>query len=164
VTFTDPAVAAVGLTENQARTHGIRPLVSTLPLPYVPRGLAARDTRGFLKLVADAATRKIIGAHILAVEAGEMITEPALAIKLGLTLEDLASVFHPGHVRHDWRAWRNGAGQRRARRKSVGDGNRAPSMNPARSFAPDPGLRALTSPVWTTARPKLPGEPSGAGT
>ncbi len=95
VTFTDPAVASVGLTEDAARAQGIAPLVSRLPLEHVPRSLAARDTRGFVKLVADAATRKIIGAHILAAEAGEMITEPALAIKFGLTIEDLASAFHP---------------------------------------------------------------------
>jgi mercuric reductase len=95
VTFTDPAVASVGLTEDQARAQGIEPLVSKLPLEHVPRALVARDTRGFVKLVADAATRKLVGAHILAAEAGEMITEPALAIKLGLTLDDLISTFHP---------------------------------------------------------------------
>ena len=95
VTFTDPAVASVGLTEDEARAQGIEPLASKLPLDYVPRALAARDTRGFIKLVADAATKKIIGAHILAAEAGEMVTEPALAIKLGLTIEDLTSTFHP---------------------------------------------------------------------
>lgn len=95
VTFTDPAVASVGLTEDQARAAGIQPLVSTLPLEHVPRSLAARDTRGFVKLVADTATRKIIGAHILAAEAGEMIAEPALAIRFGLTIEDLTGTFHP---------------------------------------------------------------------
>src|SRR5213593_3146860 len=95
VTFTDPAVASVGLTEDQARAQGIEPLVSKLPLEHVPRALAARDTRGFVKLVADVATQRIVGAHILAAEAGEMITEPALAIKLGLTIEDLTSAFHP---------------------------------------------------------------------
>jgi len=95
VTFTDPAVASVGLTEDQARAKGIEPLLSKLPLEHVPRSLAARDTRGFVKLVADASSRKIIGAHILAAEAGEMITEPALAIKFGLTIEDLTSAFHP---------------------------------------------------------------------
>jgi mercuric reductase len=95
VTFTDPAVASVGLTEDVARAQGIAPLVSRLPLEHVPRSLAARDTRGFVKLVADAATRKLVGAHILAAEAGEMITEPALALKFGLTIEDLASAFHP---------------------------------------------------------------------
>ena len=95
VTFTDPAVASVGLTEDQARAQGIAPLVSKLPLEHLPRALAARDTRGFVKVVADGATRKIIGAHILAAEAGEMITEPALAIKYGLTIEDLTATFHP---------------------------------------------------------------------
>jgi len=95
VTFTDPAVASVGLTEDQARAQGIEALVSKLSLEHVPRALAAHDTRGFIKLVADARTKKIIGAHILAAEAGEMITEPTLAIKLGLTIEDLTSTFHP---------------------------------------------------------------------
>jgi len=95
VTFTDPAAASVGLTDDQARAQGIEPLVSKLPLEHVPRALAARDTRGFVKLVADAKTRKIIGAHILAAEAGEMITEPALAIKHGLTIDQIASAFHP---------------------------------------------------------------------
>jgi mercuric reductase len=95
VTFTDPAVASVGLTEDQARAQGIEPLVSKLPLEHVPRALAARDTRGFIKLVADAGSKRIVGAHILAAEAGEMMTESVLAIKFGLTIEDLTSTFHP---------------------------------------------------------------------
>lgn len=95
VTFSDPAVAAVGLTEAEARVRGFEPLVSRLPMALVPRSLAAHDTRGFIKLVADSATRKILGARILAAEAGEMITEPALAIRFGLTIEDLISTFHP---------------------------------------------------------------------
>lgn len=95
VTFTDPAVASVGFTEDQARAKGIEPLVSRLSLEHVSRAIAARDTRGFVKLVADAATRRIVGAQILAAEAGEMITEPAMAIKFGLTIEDLTSTFHP---------------------------------------------------------------------
>ena len=95
VTFTDPAVASVGLTDAGAREAGISPIVSTLPLEHVPRARVARDTRGFIRLVADGASRKIIGAHILAAEAGEMITEPALAIKLGLTIEQLTATFHP---------------------------------------------------------------------
>ena len=95
VTFTDPGVASVGMTEADARARGIEPLVSRLPMMYVARSLAARDTRGFVKLVADAATRKIIGAQILSAEAGEMITEPTLAIKFGLTIEDITSTFHP---------------------------------------------------------------------
>jgi mercuric reductase len=95
VTFTDPAIASVGLTEAQARAAGVEPVVATLPLEHVPRALAARDTRGFVRLLADATTRQIIGAHVLAAEAGEMIMEPALAIRHGLTIEDLGSAFHP---------------------------------------------------------------------
>ncbi|MGH7547489.1 MAG: mercury(II) reductase [Gemmatimonadales bacterium] len=95
VTFTDPAVASVGLTEPEARERGLEPLVAHLPLEHVPRALAARDTRGFVRLVADAASKKIVGAHILAAEAGEMITEPVLAIRYGLTIDDLTSAFHP---------------------------------------------------------------------
>src|SRR2546428_14194047 len=81
--------------ESEAPSPAIEPLVSMLPLEHVPRALAVRDTRVFIKLVTDGATQRIVGAHILAAEAGEMITEPALAIKLGLTIEDLTSTFHP---------------------------------------------------------------------
>lgn len=95
VTFTDPAVASVGLTADQARAQGTQPLTSKLPLEHVARAQAGRDTRGFVKLVADAATQKIIGAHIIAADAGEMVTEPALAIKFGLTIDELTSTFHP---------------------------------------------------------------------
>ncbi len=95
VTFTDPQVASVGFTEEEIRAQGMQPVTSELPLEHVPRSLAARDTRGFVKLVADANTRKIVGAHILASEAGEMVTELALAVQFGLTIENLTSVFHP---------------------------------------------------------------------
>lgn len=95
VTFTDPALASVGLTADEARAQGMEPLVATLALDHVPRALAARDTRGFVRLLAHPETRKILGAHIVAAEAGELITEPALAIRSGLTIEDLTGSFHP---------------------------------------------------------------------
>ncbi len=95
VTFTDPAVASVGLTDEQARARGLATIATRLPLDQLPRALAARDTRGFVKLVADAHTRKILGAHILASEAGEMITEAAMAVRFELSVADLTSTFHP---------------------------------------------------------------------
>jgi len=95
VVFTNPAVAFVGLTAEEAGAQGIEAITSLLPLEYVPRSLVARDTRGFIKLVADAATRRIIGAQILASQASEMIMEPALAVRFGLTIEDLTSTLHP---------------------------------------------------------------------
>lgn len=95
VTFTDPAVASVGLTETDARGRGFAVTVSKLPLSYVPRALAARDTRGFIKLVADENTNLFVGAHILAPEAGEMIMPVAMAMRYGIRVDEVAAMMHP---------------------------------------------------------------------
>lgn len=95
VTFTDPSVASVGLDERRARAAGLDPISVRLAMEHVPRALAARDTRGFVKLVADRESRRIVGATILAPEAVEMIMEPTLALKYGLTIDDLAGTLHP---------------------------------------------------------------------
>ncbi|MFQ5537226.1 MAG: mercury(II) reductase [Gemmatimonadota bacterium] len=95
VTFTDPGVATVGYTEARAREEGMEPRVSLLPMEHVPRALAARDTRGFIKLVADAGSRKILGAQIVGNEAWEMIMEPAMALRFGLTIDDITGMLHP---------------------------------------------------------------------
>lgn len=95
VTFTDPAVASVGLTEAQARESGIEVAVAKLPLSYVPRALVARDTRGLIKLVADAKTNLLVGAHVLAPEAGEMIQEPAIAIRFSISVDAIGTMLHP---------------------------------------------------------------------
>ena len=95
VIFTDPQVAIVGLTETQARSSGYDVKATTLPLAYVPRALAARDTRGLIKLVADSATGLLLGAHILATEGGEVAQTAVLAIKFGLTLNDLTDTLFP---------------------------------------------------------------------
>ncbi len=95
VTFTDPAVASVGLTEDQAREEGYEVRASTLPLRYVPRALANRDTRGLIKLVANAANDQLLGAHVLAPDAGEIIQPAVVAIKAGMTLADLRETFFP---------------------------------------------------------------------
>jgi mercuric reductase len=95
VTFTDPAVASVGMTEAEARKAGTEILVSKVGMEHVPRAIAARDTRGFIKLVVDARTRLLLGAHILAPEAGEMIQEPVIAVRHGITVDDIARTMHP---------------------------------------------------------------------
>ncbi len=95
VVFTDPQVASVGLTEAAARTQGIDVKTSVLSLDNVPRALAARDTRGLIKLVADGVTKKLIGAHILAPEGADSIQTAALAIKQGLTYADLGDMIFP---------------------------------------------------------------------
>ena len=95
VVFTDPQVASVGLTEAAARGRGFNVKTSTLKLSYVPRAIAARDTRGLIKLVAEASSGKLLGAHILAPEGADSIQTAALAIKCGLTVEQLGATIFP---------------------------------------------------------------------
>ncbi|MGC8489550.1 MAG: mercury(II) reductase [Clostridia bacterium] len=95
VTFTDPQVASVGLTEEQAEAAGLSCSCRALPLRYVPRALANRDTRGMIKLVVNAATEEVVGVHIVAPEAGEMIQVGVLAVKYAMTLADLTSLYFP---------------------------------------------------------------------
>ncbi len=95
VVFTDPQVAGVGLDENQAKEQGIRADVAILPLSEIPRALAAHDTRGFIKLVRDRESDKLIGARILAPEGSELLMEVAVAIKFGITVLQLKEMFHP---------------------------------------------------------------------
>ena len=95
VVFTDPQVASVGLTEAEAKEQGLDVRTSILDLAHVPRALAARDTRGLIKLVAAVETNLLLGAHILAPEGGDSIQTATLAIKAGLTISDLADTIFP---------------------------------------------------------------------
>lgn len=95
ITFTDPLVASAGLTEAAAVDMGYSVKVSTLAMEHVPRALAARDTRGLIKLVADSSTDQLLGLHIVAPEAGEMIQIGSMALKLGLTVSDLRETIFP---------------------------------------------------------------------
>ncbi len=95
VTFTDPQMASVGLTESQARAQGLKIKTAVLSLKDVPRAQASRDTRGLIKLIAEQATGRLLGAHALAADAGEVIQEATLAIRFGLTFEDITHTFHP---------------------------------------------------------------------
>lgn len=95
VIFTDPQLAGVGLDERQAQAQGIHAETSVMPLSHVPRALAARDSRGFIKLVRDTETDQLIGARILAPEGSELLMEISLAIKFGITVRELTACFHP---------------------------------------------------------------------
>jgi len=95
VVFTDPQVATVGLTEAQAEAHGHAAESRTLTLDNVPRALANFDTRGFIKLVADRDSDRILGVQVLAPEGGEVIQAAALAIRNRMTVADLANQLFP---------------------------------------------------------------------
>ena len=95
VVFTDPQVAGVGLTEAQALAAGYEVKTSVLGLDNVPRALAARDTRGVIKLVADAKTDRLLGGVIAAPEGSDSIQTLALALKFGMTTKVLGETIFP---------------------------------------------------------------------
>lgn len=95
VIFTDPAVAVAGLSERQATRQGYNVRTSILAMKHVPRALVAHESQGLIKLVADRSSDRLLGAHILAPEAGEMIETASLAIRFGLTLADLHNSLFP---------------------------------------------------------------------
>ncbi len=95
VVFTDPQVAGVGLTEAQAIAAGYEVKTSVLDLDNVPRALAARDTRGLVKLVADAKTDRLLGGVIAAPEGSDSVQTLALALKFGMTTKALGETLFP---------------------------------------------------------------------
>lgn len=95
VVFTDPQVAGVGLTEAQARAAGHDVKTSVLTLDNVPRALAARDTRGLIKLVADRATDRLLGGVIMAPEGADSIQTLVMALKFGMTTKALGETIFP---------------------------------------------------------------------
>lgn len=95
VMFTDPQMATVGLTEKAAQAKAIETESRVLTLDNVPRALANFDTRGFIKLVIDKNSRRLIGAQIVAPEGGEIIQTAVLAIHNQMSIEDLAGRLFP---------------------------------------------------------------------
>ncbi len=95
VTFTSPAIASAGLTEAELIRMGVACDCRVLPLSAVPRAIVARDTRGVVKLVAEAGTGRVRGVHAVADGAGEMITAASYTIRAGMTVADLAAAWAP---------------------------------------------------------------------
>jgi mercuric reductase len=95
VVFTDPQVATVGISEEEASLKGIETDSRLLTLDNVPRALVNFDTRGFIKIVAEAAGGKLLGVQAVASEAGELIQAAALALHHQMTVKDLAAQLFP---------------------------------------------------------------------
>ncbi|MDP9989463.1 mercuric reductase [Arthrobacter oryzae] len=95
VTFTSPALAAVGMTDKEANQAGIRCTCRVLPLEYVPRALVNRDTRGFIKIVADADTGRILGITAVGKEAGDIAAAGVYILEAGMTVEQVANLWSP---------------------------------------------------------------------
>jgi len=95
VVFSDPQVAGVGLSEAQARDAGFDVKTSIVPLDQVPRALAARDTRGLIKLVADRKSDRLLGGQIIAPEGSDTIQTLVMALKFGMTTKALGETIFP---------------------------------------------------------------------
>lgn len=95
VTFTTPNLAAVGMTDRQANDAGIVCECRVLPLEYVPRALVNRDTRGFIKVVADSETGLILGITAVAQNAGEIAASGVYILEAGMTVQQVASMWSP---------------------------------------------------------------------
>jgi dihydrolipoamide dehydrogenase len=93
-TFTSPEIASVGLTEREARASGRAIKIGRFPFRAHGRNIADGETAGFVKLVADAGTDQLLGAHILGARASELIHECSLAIAADLNARDLARAIH----------------------------------------------------------------------
>jgi mercuric reductase len=95
VTFTTPSIATVGLTEEAARRAGHDVKATTLPLDAVPRALVNREPHGLFKVVADTHTDEVLGVHVVAENAGDVIYAGVLAVRFHLTVRDLTDTFAP---------------------------------------------------------------------
>jgi mercuric reductase len=95
VTFTGPQLAAVGLTDQQATRQGIARACRVLPLAHVPRALVNRDTRGLVKIVAERPTGRVLGVSMVADGAGDAILGAVYAVRLGMTIGELADTWAP---------------------------------------------------------------------
>lgn len=95
VVFTSPALAAVGMTDKEANSRGIRCKCGVVPLEYVPRALVNRDIRGFIKIVADQDTGHIVGITAVAKDAGEIAAAGVYILEAGMTVDQVAHLWSP---------------------------------------------------------------------
>jgi len=95
VVYTAPEVASVGKTEEELKTAGIPYKIGKFPFTANARAKTIAATDGFVKVLADAKNDRVLGVHILGAEAGNMISEAALAIEFGASSEDIARTSHP---------------------------------------------------------------------
>jgi len=94
VIFTRPEAASVGLTEAQARATGAEVKVSQFPFSANPRARILGEPDGFVRLVCEAGTGRVLGVHLLGPHVTDLIAEGALAVQLGATADDLAWTTH----------------------------------------------------------------------
>lgn len=95
VAYTDPEIAWMGMTEREARQKGIEYEKTSFPWAASGRAISMARDEGLTKLIVDKKTRRILGAGIVGINAGELIAETTLALEMGVDMEDLSLTIHP---------------------------------------------------------------------
>ncbi|MBK7581550.1 MAG: dihydrolipoyl dehydrogenase [Myxococcales bacterium] len=95
IIFTDPEIASVGLTEEAAKASGFELKVGRFPFAALGRAMSIRETDGFVKIVTEKGSARILGIHIVGPSASDLISEAALAMEMAATAEDIALTVHP---------------------------------------------------------------------
>lgn len=94
VVFTDPEIASVGLSEAEAKVKGFDVGVGQFPFAALGKSIANGETEGFVKMIMDRKTQRVLGVHIVGYEASSLLGEAGLALEMGATAEDLALTIH----------------------------------------------------------------------
>jgi dihydrolipoamide dehydrogenase len=94
VIFTDPEIASVGLSMEEAKKAGFEPVEGKFPFGASGRAMSLNETEGWVKVIGDAKTDKLLGVHMIGPEVTELVAEAALAIEMGATVNDLAQTIH----------------------------------------------------------------------
>jgi dihydrolipoamide dehydrogenase len=94
VIFSDPEVASAGISADEATARGRKVKVGKFPFVALGRAIANADTDGFVKVVIDAASKEVLGIHVVGNGAGDVIAEAALAIEMGALADDLGLTIH----------------------------------------------------------------------
>src|SRR5262249_22514465 len=93
--FTDPEIASVGLSEAEAQKKGMNIFTGKFPFAALGRAVSTGHPEGFVKVVGETTSRQLLGVQIIGAAASDLISEAALAIEMGATVEDLALTVHP---------------------------------------------------------------------
>lgn len=92
--FTDPEVAMVGYSEEQARRAGFDCMVNIMPVSAIPKAHVTTQTEGVIKMVAERVTGRLLGVHLVCHRGADMINEAALALRMKATVDDIAATLH----------------------------------------------------------------------
>jgi dihydrolipoyl dehydrogenase len=95
IIFTDPEIATAGMSEAEARAQGIEIKLGKFPFSALGRAMSIRETDGFVKVIIDAATKRVLGVTVVGPSASDLISEAMLAVEMTATAEDLALTIHP---------------------------------------------------------------------